>query len=160
MIQRVQTLYYAITLILLAILLTGMDIFRFVTKKTTYAYNTFGIESRVTGIPNSKTETISSTPYYIGIIVLILFIFFALMNYKKLNFQVKLARAVFFLYLLLIIGVVLASQLCGGCVTSDETTKELGLGFYIIVAGLPFTFLAQIGVIRDKKLLDSLNRLR
>ena len=72
----------------------------------------------------------------------------------------KLARAVFFLYLLLIIGVVLASQLCGGCVTSDETTKELGLGFYIIVAGLPFTFLAQIGVIRDKKLLDSLNRLR
>lgn len=147
-------------MILLAILLTGMDIFRFVTEKTTYTYSAFGIESRVTGSPNSKTETISSTPYYIGIIVLILFIFFALMSYKKLNFQVKLARAVFFLYLLLTIGVVLASQLCGSCVTSEEASKELGIGFYLIVAGLPFTLLAQIGIIRDKKLLDSLNRLR
>lgn len=160
MIQRLQTLYFAISMILLAILLTGMDIFRFVTEKTTYTYSAFGIESRVTGSPNSKTETISSTPYYIGIIVLILFIFFALMSYKKLNFQVKLARAVFFLYLLLTIGVVLASQLCGSCVTSEEASKELGIGFYLIVAGLPFTLLAQIGIIRDKKLLDSLNRLR
>jgi uncharacterized membrane protein len=82
------------------------------------------------------------------------------MRYKKLNFQVKLARSVFFLYLLLTIGVVLASQLCGSCVSAEETVKELGIGFYLIVAGVPFTLLAQIGIIRDKKLLDSLNRLR
>lgn len=160
MIQRVQTLYYAISMILLSILLTGMDIFRFVTEKTTYAYSAFGIESSVTGNPNSKTETISSAPFYLGIIILILFIFFTLMRYKKLNFQVKLARSVFFLYLLLTIGVILASQLCGSCVSAEETVKELGIGFYLIVAGVPFTLLAQIGIIRDKKLLDSLNRLR
>jgi len=160
MIQRLQTLYFAISMILLAILLTGMDIFRFVTEKTTYAFSAFGVEKRITESPDSKTETISSTPYYIGIIAFILFIFFALMSYKKLNFQVKLARAIFYLYLLMTIGVVIASQVCNTCVSSEEVTKELGLGFYLIVAGLPFTLLAQIGVIRDKKLLDSLNRLR
>lgn len=160
MIQRLQTLYFAISMILLAILLTGMDIFRFVTEKTTYAFSAFGVESRITGSPDSKTETISSTPYYIVIIAFILFIFFALMSYKKLNFQVKLARAIFYLYLLMTIGVVIASQVCNTCVSSEEATKELGLGFYLIVAGLPFTLLAQIGIIRDKKLLDSLNRLR
>lgn len=147
-------------MILLAILLTGMDIFRFVTEKTTYVFSAFGVESRITGSPDSKTETISSTPYYIVIIAFILFIFFALMSYKKLNFQVKLARAIFYLYLLMTIGVVIASQVCNTCVSSEEATKELGLGFYLIVAGLPFTLLAQIGIIRDKKLLDSLNRLR
>jgi hypothetical protein len=160
MIQRLQTLYFAISMILLAILLTGMDIFRFVTEKTTYAFSAFGVESRIIGSPDSKTETISSTPYYIVIIAFILFIFFALMSYKKLNFQVKLARAIFYLYLLMTIGVVIASQVCNTCVSSEEVTKELGLGFYLIVAGLPFTLLAQIGIIRDKKLLDSLNRLR
>jgi len=160
MIQRLQTLYFAISMILLAILLTGMDIFRFVTEKTTYAFSAFGVEKRITESPDSKTETISSTPYYIGIIAFILFIFFALMSYKKLNFQVKLARAIFYLYLLMTIGVVIASQVCSTCVSSVEATKELGLGFYLIVAGLPFTLLAQIGIIRDKKLLDSLNRLR
>ena len=42
----------------------------------------------------------------------------------------------------------------------DETKRELGLGFFLFVLGFPFCFLAQLGIKRDKKLLDSLNRLR
>jgi hypothetical protein len=95
MIQRLQTLYFAISMILLAILLTGMDIFRFVTEKTTYAYSAFGIESRVTGSPNSKTETISSAPYYIGIIVLILFIFFRFDELQKIEFSSEASKSSF-----------------------------------------------------------------
>ena len=44
----------------------------------------------------------------------------------------------------------------------DEETasREMGLGFLLFVVGFPFTFLANTGIKRDKKLLDSLDRLR
>jgi hypothetical protein len=48
----------------------------------------------------------------------------------------------------------------GGMLSADETKRELGLGFFFFVLGFPFCFLAQLGIKRDKKLLDSLNRLR
>ena len=48
----------------------------------------------------------------------------------------------------------------GGMLSAGETKRELGLGFFLFVLGFPFCFLAQLGIKRDKKLLDSLNRLR
>ena len=42
----------------------------------------------------------------------------------------------------------------------NNAGQELGLGYIFFIAGLPFSFLALIGVKKDKNLLDSLNRLR
>jgi hypothetical protein len=42
----------------------------------------------------------------------------------------------------------------------NNASQELGLGYLFFIAGLPFSFLALIGVKKDKNLLDSLNRLR
>jgi len=42
----------------------------------------------------------------------------------------------------------------------EDMIREMGLGFFLFVAGFPFTFLANIGIKRDKQLLDSLDRLR
>jgi hypothetical protein len=36
----------------------------------------------------------------------------------------------------------------------------VGIGFYLLVAGLPFAYFAMRGVQKDKLLLDSLDRLR
>ena len=49
----------------------------------------------------------------------------------------------------------------GDSMISVETTKrEMGLGYLLFLCGFPFTFLANIGIKRDKNLLDSLDRLR
>lgn len=82
------------------------------------------------------------------------------MGYKNLTRQFKLARTIFFIYLLLIVSLVIFAIMGGGMLSAEETKRELGLGFFLFVLGFPFCFLAQLGIKRDKKLLDSLNRLR
>ena len=52
------------------------------------------------------------------------------------------------------------SSLGKGMYFEDGATQELGLGYLFFIAGLPFSFLALIGVKKDKNLLDSLDRLR
>ena len=47
-----------------------------------------------------------------------------------------------------------------GMFFENNASQELGLGYIFFIAGLPFSFLALIGVKKDKNLLDSLNRLR
>jgi len=160
MIQRVQTLYYAIAMILLAILLSGMEIFRFVGEKYLYVFNVYGIYIGKVGGAESKMEATNSTPFYLSIISFILFMFITLMGYKNLNRQFKFARGIFFVYLLLIISLVVFAMFGGSMLTNEPTKRELGLGFLFFVMGFPFCFLAQLGIKRDKKLLDSLNRLR
>ncbi|MFK7784566.1 MAG: DUF4293 family protein [Crocinitomicaceae bacterium] len=45
-------------------------------------------------------------------------------------------------------------------IEGEELKRELGLGFYLFVVGLPFSFLANVGIKRDKRLLDSIDRIR
>ena len=160
MIQRVQTLYYAITMILLAILLSGIELFRFVGEKTIYVFSVYGIQIGKVGEKNGSLEAASSIPFFITIISFILFIFITLMGYKNLNRQFRLARGIFFIYFILLIAVIVFAVIGGGTLTDEPTKRELGFGFLLFVLGFPFSFLAQLGIKRDKKLLDSLNRLR
>ena len=160
MIQRVQTLYYAITMILLAILLSGMEFFRFVGEKTVYVFSVYGIQTGKVGEENGSLESASSMPFFLTVISFILFIFITLMGYKNLNRQFKLARGIFFIYLILLIAVIVFAVIGGGVLSNEPTKRELGIGFLFFVLGFPFSFLAQLGIKRDKKLLDSLNRLR
>ena len=46
-----------------------------------------------------------------------------------------------------------------GMVGAENTTREVGLAYWVFIAGLPFSFLANIAIKRVKNLLDSLKRL-
>ena len=160
MIQRVQSIYYILAMICLSLLLSGIEIFRFVGSKTYYVFSAFGLEAGNINDPKGKLESLSKTPFLLTLISFILFIFIALMGYKNLTRQFKLARTIFFIYFLLIVSLVIFAIMGGGMLSAGETKRELGLGFFLFVLGFPFCFLAQLGIKRDKKLLDSLNRLR
>ena len=60
----------------------------------------------------------------------------------------------FFIYLLMVIAFLIYSSLGNGMYFEDGATQELGLGYLFFIAGLPFSFLALIGVKKDKNLLD------
>lgn len=158
MIQRIQTLYLAIVIILLSIVTTGTTIFRYVTDTTIYKLNSFGFNGY--DIKTDQVIELNSYPLYISTISLVLLTFITLMSYKNLPKQLKLARTTFFLYLMLTIGMVVFSLMGGDAFISEPFKRELGTGYILFVAGLPFAFLANISIKRDKALIDSLNRLR
>jgi Na+/proline symporter len=159
MIQRLQTVYYILSMICLGVLLSGMDLLRFVAKDSYFAFNVHGISQHFNDTKLATIQT-KSLPLYLTVIGLILLQFMAIMSYKNLNRQFQLARSIFFLYLVILIAFVVFASIGYSPSKSVETTRELGIGFIFLVLGFPFAFLGQVAIKRDKKLLDSLNRLR
>ena len=96
----------------------------------------------------------------VGTIALALLCFLCIMSYKNLQRQFKLGRMIFMLYFVSIVGIILLSFLGDNLIDEADLKRELGLGFYLFIAGFPFSFLANVGIKRDKRLLDSLDRLR
>jgi ABC-type glucose/galactose transport system permease subunit len=158
MIQRVQSIYLAITIILLSIVTVGPIFFSFVNETSVFSFSSYGIVhyAKETGDIISTT----SFPLFIGTIALTLLSFICLMSYKNLSRQFKLGRVVFFLYLISLVSIILMAYLGPKMLEEETTSRELGLGFILFVCGFPFTFLANTGIKRDKKLLESLDRLR
>jgi len=160
MIQRIQTLYYAVSMILLSILLTGTEFFQFVNDKKSVGVSVYGLLTHET--ENGKSVVVDEVrfPLYLSVIGLILFIFIVLMGYKNLKRQFQLARSVFFIYLAFVVGIVIFAVFGADWLNVNEGKRELGLGFLLFILGFPFCFLAQLGIKRDKNLIDSLDRLR
>ena len=157
MIQRIQSVYLAIAIILLSTVAVGLELFSFVTDSASYVFSSYG----VTEYDASGTFVAQKHyPIYVGLIALILLAFICLMSYKDLKRQFKLGRTVFYLYFLMIVSMLCLSIFGDSILGLEEATRQLSLGFYLFVAGFPFSFLANTGIKRDKRLLDSVDRLR
>ena len=101
---------------------------------------------------------------YIGMAMLTLMAFFFYKNRKR---QLMISRLTFILYLLVTAGVyafyyvglrIIKTELP---VTADLTINfGLGAGFFLLLAALPFLWLAIRGIKNDENLVKSLERLR
>lgn len=157
MIQRIQSVYLAIAIILLSFVTVGTTLFSFVNDANRFTFSSYGITKY-----DLEGSFISQThfPVYIGLIALILLSFICLMSYKNLERQFKLGRTIFYLYFLLLITILVLSFFGDSLIDAKTNARELGLGFYLFVAGFPLIFMANTGIKRDKNLLKSLDRLR
>lgn len=158
MIQRIQSVYLAIVIVLLSIVTIGTELFSFSNETSRFSFSSYGITEF--SIETGKAIDKQFFPMFIGLIALVLLTFLCLMSYKHLDRQLKLGRMVFYLYLMSLIGILALTSVGNNLLEVKATGRELGLGFILFVFGFPFTVLANIGIKRDKKLLDSLNRLR
>jgi amino acid transporter len=157
MIQRIQSVYYAIAAICIIIASFGSSIYVFTGKSATFILTGFG----VAGYDAKFTlVSLNSYPYYLVGIALVLLLTITFLSYKNVARQLKLGRLVLFLYFILLILLLLGSFLGSYLTAEEELTRGLGLGFFMFIIGFPFVFLGNIGVKRDKTLLDSLDRLR
>lgn len=157
MIQRIQSVYYALAAICIMIASFGSSIYVFTGKSVTYILTGFGIASY------DKSNTLvalNSYPYYLVGIALVLLLTITFLSYKNLARQLKLGRLILFLYFIFIVLLLLGSFLGSYLTSEEELSKGMGLGYFMFIVGFPFVFLGNIGVKRDKTLLDSLNRLR
>ena len=158
MIQRVQSLYLILSMISISILLSGVEIISFTGVKIKASLSAFGINK--SDVISNQNITEQSFPFYLSIIGLVLYMFILLMRYKDLKIQLKMIRRLFLIYLLLIISFLFFSIYGSKVINENDPTTSIGIGFIYFIIPFPFIFLAQIGIKRDKKLLDSLNRLR
>ena len=158
MIQRIQTVYLAITIILLSIVTVGSTLFSFVNETSRYTFSSYGITNY--SLEDGHMISTKTFPIFVGTIALVLLCFLAIMSYKNLARQFKLGRTIFYLYFVLLVSVLVLSFYGDAMINAETDKRELGIGFYLLVAGFPFTFLSNTAIKRDKKLLESLDRLR
>lgn len=157
MIQRVQSIYYALAIICVSIASFGANLYVFQGKEARFDFNAFGVQKY--DLSGNLLE-IQSFPYYVAGICLSLLLVIVLLAYKNLKRQLTLGRLIIFVYFILLVSLVFGSFLGSYLTKTEELTQGLGLGYFFFIAGFPFVFLGNIGVKRDKTTIDSLNRLR
>ena len=157
MIQRIQTVFLAIVLVFLTIISLGISIFNFTAGETTFRLNVMGVQQiSETG----KNVQLLSLPFYVGAILLMIVCFFALILFKNLKTQLAVARFAAMFYFVVLVFVGFGAFLGKFFTNQEKVTLSLGVGFYLLALGFPLILLAVRFISKDKKLIDSVNRLR
>ena len=150
MIQRIQHLYFGFVIINLSILLSGLEIGTYQAKNIHHQFTIYGF--------SQGKEVVYSFPLYLVIIALVALLLFTISKFKKLSLQLKLIKLTFLFYLLFVVGI--TALFLFKLMPNVPESVNFGFGYYLLILGLPFTYLGLRGIMRDKNLLDSLNRLR
>lgn len=190
MIQRVQSIYLLLTLAALIFLSVGTDVFVTKAKQENQFEmishgNVYGVQKDVyiQGDLNDHNLELLRTatgkvdfvetmegiptfyfPFYSITILLSMLCVVVLLGYKNLKRQLKLGRILFVLnFILFGATIVLYNVLRSNTLPASEeytVSAQLGFGFYCIVVALAFSFLANIGIRRDLRLIKSIDRIR
>ena len=150
MIQRIQHLYFGFVIINLSILLSGLEIGTYQAKEMPHQFTIYGFFQ--------GKEVVWGFPFYLVIIALVALLLFTISKFKKIGLQLKLIKFTFLFYLLFVVGI--TAIFLFKLMPNVPESVSFGLGYYLLILGLPFTYLGLRGIMRDKNLLDSLNRLR
>lgn len=161
MIQRIQSLYFALNLLLLGSFFSGISWMKFENKptKTIEYLSVFGWKTYSLAEGKETLLKVQPQPLYAAIALLILILFLALMRYKNPRKQLGIARLAMMINALFLVAFVIWTTYLFSTATKDSS-NSVGLGYYLLCTTLPLSYFAYRGVLRDKMLLDSLDRLR
>ena len=154
MIQRIQTVYFLIAALLVATTLFGTDLFSFTQGEVYHA----------TAYKLMSSETVlKKTDFWMLSLVQVIFALMIIFSFKMRHRQIFLGWILFLLNLLSSAWMVLGANVEMTAVSKmNEPAQDLAFGipFYLHTAAFIFVFLGIRGVRKDKKTIDSLNRLR
>ncbi|ASS49105.1 MAG: hypothetical protein A3D31_04755 [Candidatus Fluviicola riflensis] len=159
MIQRIQTIFYLVALLIVALPLLGMEIFSFSNEDVTYHFTLFG-NTRELFATNPLVLDMIQLPLFWGNVILIVLLLFTIILYKNLRLQLRLGRFVLMFYLVFIIGLFVAIYFNYTLLKITDVNVNIGSVLYLMIAGIPFVWLGNRGVNKDRKLLNSMDRLR
>ncbi|MNJ86058.1 hypothetical protein D3C87_35410 [compost metagenome] len=154
MIQRIQTVYFFIATLLVAVTLFGTDLFSFVQ----------GGEYHATAYQITRGEVlVTKTDFWMLSLVQIAFALMIIFSFKMRHRQIFLGWIFLVLNILSSAWMVLGANVEMIAVSKSlepATGLTFGIAFYIHAIAFIFVFLGIRGVRKDKKMIDSLNRLR
>jgi amino acid transporter len=159
MLQRIQTIHFLISMLIIGTLFSGVDFLTFEKKGEIKTMDLFGktsFQQTAHGKEIVSTETI---PLFVIAAGLIILLFIGMMAYKSIQRQLKISRFSLIVHALTSFAFVAWCTYLFVASPSDQS-NSISLGFYLMAASLPFTYFAYRGVLRDKMLLDSIDRLR
>ena len=141
MIQRIQTLYWTVAILLVILVFLVSDVMVYQLEGENFSFK-------------------SGVMFIFFSITFILSVLLAIINFKKVKKQLQLAKISFVINGLLIIYLLTIRFFGQKILFFNPLTLKTDIGFYLILITFPLSFLAYSGVKRDKSLLDSLDRLR
>ena len=153
MIQRIQTVYLVLTIVCLSIVSFGTTLFTGIIENGKIILTSNSLD---TIMDNHGEDKFSNLPIYLMFIAIIVLSIITIFSFKNLKRQVKIARLNAILYVASIAIIILNYFI----MSKQAKSVEVGIGFYILAAGLVFSNLAIISIRKDQKLIDSVNRLR
>jgi hypothetical protein len=159
MIQRIQTVFYLIALLMIALPLMGMEIFAFSNGDVTHHFTLFG-NTRELFAGKPLVLDMLQLPLFWGNAALIVLLLLTIILYKNLRLQLRLGRFVLLFYVGFIAGLFLAMYFNYTLLAITKVNLSIGASTYLMIAGIPFVWLGNRGVNKDRKLLDSMDRLR
>lgn len=167
MIQRVQTLYLTLALILMSLLLLfplfAIEMIAFEGDVNQVAY------LNQNGVMMNDGTMIAEIPLKFMYIGLALFTTLCILMYKKRPRQLMLTRFNFILHLLFIIGIYAVYYFGESLIVEGmerqfqietEVVFHVEIGFFLLIPTVAFIFLAIRGIKRDETLVKSLDRIR
>lgn len=154
MIQRIQTVYFLLAALLAASTLFGTELFSFtqgdVVLSTAYKLTRGG-------------EFTSRTDFWMLTAIQVVFALMIIFSFKQRQRQLFLGWVLFLLNILttvwMLTGLNVYSSDCADC-TEKVTNPAFGFVFYLHAIACIFALLGILAVRKDKKIIDSLNRLR
>jgi cytochrome bd-type quinol oxidase subunit 2 len=141
MIQRIQTLYWSVAILLVIVVFLISNVIE------------FQIKGEVSSVKSSFIFIVLSLIFILSAVL-------AILNFKKIKKQLQFAKLNIIFSLFLAVYLVLIKFVGHNIYGFEISTIKLDVGFYLILVTIPLSFLAYSGVKRDKNLLDSLDRLR
>lgn len=155
MIQRKQTLFFLAALILVLLPLIGSSFFNYFSEEgMEYCYNAFNFKK-----VGSGPVTLHYGFEWMLILVISLILVLTIISYKNRKRQIQLGWLAFVLNVLTSVIIVFHAFLYESA-HKTEASLAIEMTFFAFASAYLFIFLGIQGVRKDKKLVDSLNRLR
>ena len=146
MLQRIQTVHFAITMLLFSALFAGLDLLKF-ELQAGEKIRTIDVFGRATYTQTNAEKTLvanESIPLFMAVIAMILLLFITLMAYKNVHRQLSLARISMLINAILVFLLVVWSTYL--FVTAQQTPRIL---CNLVFTCLPVPCLLPISVIKE-----------
>ncbi len=158
MIQRIQTLYLILATIALA-LVFAFPLAQFFSETGTYYFTATGLKNMVPGGGELFKSTIF-LPLPIVIAIILFLIVYAILQFKKRSFQIKLVNVGVLLTAVMIAGIffLYIPMIEKKTLIIPDYSKSFGV--YLPLVSLVFQVLATRAIKRDDQLVRSADRLR
>jgi hypothetical protein len=155
MLQRVQTIYWSLSLLCLSILFFGVNLVSFSKGNNVFDLTLYQLKEY-----DSKGSLVKEVARfdYLIVAIVVLLICLTIFSFKNLKKQLNLAKWVMFIHLLIGFNFILFSY--SGMIVSNPISVRLNFSIAFIFISLILSILGYQGVKKDKNLLDSVDRIR
>ncbi len=162
MLQRIQTVYFLLALICVSLSMFNLDLFSVTTffpsetgETTTEVMSVSAFSVLIDGEARTEPSTL-----WIYCSVAVIAVLTTLVSFKDRDKQLLLSKLSLTI-VILTSGWFLFTAIKNANMSSNhEQSLSLGIALYVYIAAIPFLVLGLLGVRKDKKLIDSIDRIR